>query len=201
MAKRKKNRGKRPPWTPFEERDPTYWKELYLARYGPAGAKPDSAGVSRIPIRVCENSIYTVFVHDVPQPEGWPEMLTLSIRMHTRDVIRDWRDLQRIKNEVIGPENEAVELFPAESRLVDSANQFHLWVLKDPKARFPFGFTVRAVTDGTSKPDFMGAVQRKMDNPPADALTPEEYEAKHREALERGQDREPPQAPGTVHLP
>jgi hypothetical protein len=39
-----------------------------------------------------------------------------------------WRDLQRLKSELCGSEAEAVELFPAESRLVDGSNQRHLWV-------------------------------------------------------------------------
>jgi hypothetical protein len=58
-----------------------------------------------------------------------------------KEAIRDWRHFQRIKNEIVGPENEAVELFPAESRLVDGANQYHLWVLADKECRFPIGFT------------------------------------------------------------
>jgi hypothetical protein len=37
--------------------------------------------------------------------------------------VHDWRDLQRIKNQLVGPECEAVELYPAESRKVDTANQ------------------------------------------------------------------------------
>lgn len=39
-----------------------------------------------------------------------------------------WRDLQRLKSELCGSEAEAVELFPAESRVVDGSNQRHLWV-------------------------------------------------------------------------
>ena len=31
-------------------------------------------------------------------------------------------------------------LFPAESRLVNMANQYHLWVLDTPGVKFPFGF-------------------------------------------------------------
>lgn len=47
----------------------------------------------------------------------------------------DWRDLQQIKNKVVGPEWEAVELFPAESRLKDPSNARYLWARKAP-----FGF-------------------------------------------------------------
>lgn len=61
--------------------------------------------------------------------------------------MHDWRDLQAIKNELVGPEHEAIELYPAESRLVDTANQYHLWVLKDPSQRIPVGWTQRLVMD------------------------------------------------------
>ena len=39
----------------------------------------------------------------------------------------DWREMQRIKNEVCGHEWEAVELFPAETRLIDPSNYYILW--------------------------------------------------------------------------
>ena len=55
-----------------------------------------------------------------------------------------FRDFQRIKNELVGPECEAVELYPAESRLVDTANQYHLWCFAEEE-RFPFGYTDRLV--------------------------------------------------------
>jgi hypothetical protein len=42
--------------------------------------------------------------------------------------IRSWADMQRIKNEIAGPEAEAVELLPAESRLMDTENCYWLWV-------------------------------------------------------------------------
>jgi hypothetical protein len=48
----------------------------------------------------------------------------------------DWRHLQEIKNLVCGPEWEAVELFPAESRLKDPSNARYLWACKDA---LPFG--------------------------------------------------------------
>lgn len=58
-----------------------------------------------------------------------PDPLCASISYHWRDraPIRDWRIGQRVKNEVAGPEWEAVELYPAESRLMDEANEYWLW--------------------------------------------------------------------------
>ena len=43
--------------------------------------------------------------------------------------IRDWQIFQAIKNEVVGPEFEAIELYPAHSRLMDAANKYHLYIL------------------------------------------------------------------------
>jgi len=98
---------------------------------------------------IWRNDTYQVAIYnkDRPQVKGWPRMIHLSIKRIDREIIRDWRELQMIKNRLIGRENEAVELFPAESRRVDLANQYHLWVLADPKMRFPFGFTEGLVAD------------------------------------------------------
>ncbi len=86
------------------------------------------------------NDLYTVAVERDDGNAIW-----LSIRRNDREPITDWRHKQEIKNQLIGPECEAVELYPAESRLVDTANQFHLWGYKDPTFRFPIGFQERKV--------------------------------------------------------
>jgi len=95
------------------------------------------------------NDKYQVVIFDYALDEegDFPAMWHLSIKRHDRAPIFNFRDLQTLKNQLIGPENEAVQLFPAESRLVDGANQYHLFALKDPKIRFPFGFKTRMVTD------------------------------------------------------
>jgi hypothetical protein len=69
----------------------------------------------------------------------------LIINRHDWEACDDWRDFQQIKNEIVGPEYEAVELFPAESRLVDTSNTYHLWVHHDPSYRFPLGLHHRLV--------------------------------------------------------
>jgi len=85
----------------------------------------------------------------------------LSIKRRDRDVIRDWRELQAIKNAVIGPEHEGFELYPAESRLCDTANQFHLFVFMQARVRLPVGFTVREVA-GAAEAEAVGATQREL---------------------------------------
>ena len=80
--------------------------------------------------------------------------------------IHDWRDFQRIKNELIGEEYEGVELYPAESRRVDTANQYHIWVAKNIEFRFPFGFNERVVDDGKGEfaANQVGGKQRPLMN-------------------------------------
>jgi hypothetical protein len=101
------------------------------------------------------NDIYQVAVY---KNDKGP-LIHLSIKRRDRKPIHDWRDLQEIKNLLVGRENEGVELFPAESRRVDTSNQYHMFVLKDPAVRFPFGFNAgRVVTEAT----FGKSVQRPL---------------------------------------
>jgi hypothetical protein len=110
--------------------------------------------------QVWMNDTYTVAVYTDDR-----HLTHLSIKRNDRKPVRDWRDMQAIKNQLCGPEREACELYPAESRLVDSANQFHLWVLP-AGMQFPFGFTVRLVTND---PGVGGAVQRPRPDLDVDA--------------------------------
>jgi hypothetical protein len=92
------------------------------------------------------NNRYTVILTRMPPLDGnGPEVVHLSIRRNDRKPIRDWRDMQRIKNELVGPECEGVEVYPAERRLVDTANKYHLWVCADDHYQLPFGFANRLV--------------------------------------------------------
>lgn len=128
------------------------------------------------------NDTYQVVVRRWIISPGWPVMHHLSIKRIDKDVIRDWRHLQEIKNQIVGPENEAVELFPAESRLVDSANQFHLFAIAQPGIRFPFGFQSRLVSDSVATN--INAKQRPFDKPPADNLSTEQLDARLKEFMQ-----------------
>lgn len=87
------------------------------------------------------------------------DIVHLSIKRIDRAPIHDWRDLQAIKNKLVGDEREALELYPAESRRVDTANQYHLWVL--PEGEFlPVGWTGRLVMDEGEAND--NSVQRPL---------------------------------------
>lgn len=69
-----------------------------------------------------------------------PDIWWLRIYRHDGKRIRNhWSELQRIKNELVGPEHQGVEIYPPESLLQDGENSFHLWVFKSADTRLPFG--------------------------------------------------------------
>lgn len=106
------------------------------------------------------NDVYQVNVKEIDTPIG--EMVWLSIKRRDKRVVHDWRDFQEIKNQLVGPDHEGVELYPAESRKVDTSNQYHLWVFKEPGKGFPFGWTEREVIDGTGEIGKDGTRQRPL---------------------------------------
>lgn len=126
-------------WLPLKrlDNDPDYVKNESLIELR------KKLGISQDD-EVWMNDEYQVTVrYLVPTEDGLPEgrdgMVHLSIHKRDRHRVRQWRDLQQIKNEVMGDEREAVELFPKESRLVDTSNEYHLWVMP-LGATMPFGF-------------------------------------------------------------
>ena len=62
-----------------------------------------------------------------------------------------WAEKQEIKDELFGKNRVAIEVYPKENRLVDSADVYHLWVF-DKKFDLPFGIhpkeTIHAVNRG-----------------------------------------------------
>jgi len=87
-------------------------------------------------------------VDDFAHPEHWEsDIFQVTVRRWTKDPVfgtdggmiqiginaldgtarHDWREFQWIKNQIAGPECEAFELYPAESRLMDPSNYYSLW--------------------------------------------------------------------------
>jgi len=75
----------------------------------------------------------------------------LSIKRTDKEPIMGWRDVQEIKNQLCGPKAEGIQLFPAESRLVDTANQYHVYVFMKMGGKrwpqIPIGWTTRTVSN------------------------------------------------------
>jgi len=92
--------------------------------------------------KVYVNDAYRVEVYDdYESPTVW-----LVIQNLDGSANRDWRDFQEIKNTLVGPKNEGIELYPSEDRKRDMANVFHLFVLRDESAELPFGAPGRRVS-------------------------------------------------------
>jgi len=128
-------------------------KANYVARISDEAlaAYADANGVSLQTARAAfdaENRNSTFYVNDVYQVQlrRFEHMVHLVIRRHDGEaILRDWREFQQIKDELVGPECEGAELYPAQSRLVDESNKYHIFCAADPAYRFPFGFTTRSV--------------------------------------------------------
>lgn len=80
-----------------------------------------------------KNSLYTVYGR-FEESELFGEVIHLSIRRNDSHPV-ERSHLKRIKNEVVGPEYDGIEIFPAEDKVQDT-RWVHLRVLKD--FRFPF---------------------------------------------------------------
>lgn len=85
---------------------------------------------------VFKNNVYIVQL--IYHATEWGTVERLMVRRNDAAPVRSWQELQRIKNELCGEHRTAVEVFPAQGELVDSANIYHLWVLPDG-FELPFG--------------------------------------------------------------
>ena len=72
-----------------------------------------------------ENGLFVALRRTIETPIGAVDHLAIR-NAGSSDIA--WRDKQRIKDELLGPERLAVELFPPASELVDQAMMYHLWV-------------------------------------------------------------------------
>lgn len=84
---------------------------------------------------VDEKRMYCVMIR--PVETEWGTVEHACIR-NTPCTDIPWAEKQRIKNEIFGKERIAVEVFPEESKLVDEANLYHIWVLPEG-FKMPFG--------------------------------------------------------------
>lgn len=183
MARR--NKRHQPRWTPFEELPIGPFIDSMRARGIPLRDAYD------IPVAVYLNSRYQVHVHRFPAGT-WPgvdlEVNQLSIKRIDKREIKDWREFQRIKTEILGPDVEGIELYPREDRLLDTANQYHLWCL--PAGQFfPFGyFDGRIVSDSSCR----GGLERSgsRQRPLPEYMEPTHTAAQLDAIIESGRTRE-----------
>ena len=86
----------------------------------------------------------------------------ITIKRKDKKAVHDWRHFQQIKNELVGNEVEAIEIYPKESRLHDTVNQYHLFCLP-LGTTFKFGWQERNVDYTPREGGYNKAGQRAKD--------------------------------------
>lgn len=86
---------------------------------------------------VWANNLYQVNIEYMPEDRAH-----LIVRRLDKQAIHSWQHFQEIKNQLLGPECEAVECYPKESQLVDEKHHYHLWGFRSPERSFGIGFRV-----------------------------------------------------------
>lgn len=120
----------------YNERDPKNpitWKEAKAINQQLEEERKSSNA------KMYKNGLYRVTVYEgeeadeMNQVEEFKGRCTyLSIRREDNEPKTSWTDFQQIKNELTDPRREAIEIYPAQARVFDAANQYHLLV-------FPLG--------------------------------------------------------------
>ena len=124
--------------TPFErvEMDVPTWQEVMaMSSCSEAEAKEKVAWLKGQAVWV--NNIYQVNIEYMQGGRAH-----LIIRRQDKQAIHNWQHFFEIKNELLGPECEAVEVYPKGSQLIDEKHHYHLWGFRSPKDTFGIGFQV-----------------------------------------------------------
>lgn len=142
-------------WKPFEKAN--------AFRGGIEGLSPDDFLPEGAEREVWINNLYQVEVVKHYR-DGECGFIKLSFKSQDGYAVHDWRDMQRIKNELAGEEWTGLEIFPPERFLVDTANQFFIWCYKD--IDIPFMFKERLVTEAPNGPYGSQRPWPKNEKPP-----------------------------------
>lgn len=118
-------------WGPWEWRNHTAAHDFQQARVTPYGI-PLPAGLKG----ACLNRVFSVMFFEVTT--SWGVVEHLMIRRHDGGTGVTWAEKQRIKDELVGQDRLAIEVYPALADLVDDAPIYHLWALPQGFA-LPFG--------------------------------------------------------------
>lgn len=111
------------------------------------------------------NDLYRATVNRKKNKEFGAEMAEIAITRKDKEAIHDWRHFQQIKNDLVGEDCEAIEIYPNEKRLMDTANTY--WLYAFPKDYIiPFGFDTKLEFPpnviGAEEALNMGAIQREF---------------------------------------
>lgn len=125
-------RNARLPWQPMREVPRREWP----------------ADLERRVVRFWVNNKFTCIEYN-PRITDYGPVRHLLIQRVTGERVSRWEPLQRVKNEVAGPDASAVELYPAECDVVNDCHMYHLWVL-------PRGYPLPGIGMGQTNEDTDG---------------------------------------------
>jgi hypothetical protein len=108
-------------WNEFEDITDTSETKTTLKTY--------YKGSHDLPYQIWKNNLFIVQVFK--KETEWGLLDKAMIRRNDEKSIHSWQAIQRIKNEIFGKERTALEVYPKESKLVDMANLYWLWVLPE----------------------------------------------------------------------
>lgn len=84
------------------------------------------------------NNVFSILERTLPDGTRHLGITSLS------GVRPTWPEMQRIKDEIAGPDATAVEVYPPKAEIIDAADMYHLWVLPAP---LPFSLFTRTNND------------------------------------------------------
>jgi hypothetical protein len=85
--------------------------------------------------RAFRNNKFTVMVYDDSPTTHGPAIRVMIQNHYDKPIEGHWATIQKIKNEIFGPETTAVEYYPAESDLINDHNIYWIWIF--PKDILP----------------------------------------------------------------
>jgi hypothetical protein len=107
----------RQPWQPLERVPESDNPELFARQRRNVGDL----------LSFWKNNVYSVQLYRRETAHG--DVTQLVVRRHDEEPVKGWDDLQRVKNELVGEERTAIEIYPPEDEVVDQAPLRHLFVL------------------------------------------------------------------------
>jgi hypothetical protein len=97
---------------------------------------PEGANIPPSMTRAFRNNRYIVTVNDYAETTAGYAVRAM-VQSLTGEPVRNWEDLQRVKNECFGEETVAIEYYPAQSKLVNAHHIYWLWIYEPGKIPLP----------------------------------------------------------------
>jgi len=78
--------------------------------------------------RCYQNGHYIVMINDNCETTKGTAIKAMVQKVNNMPLVNHWSEMQKIKNEIFGPETVAIEYYPAQSELTDMANIYWMFI-------------------------------------------------------------------------